>query len=38
MTTKQYLGNAQLKAAGVALQFTKDQIEEFTSSNHIVKS
>lgn len=29
MTTKQYLGNAQLKAAGVALQFTKDQIEEY---------
>ena len=29
MTTKQYLGNAQLKAAGVTLQFTKDQIEEY---------
>ena len=29
MTTKQYLGNAQLKAAGVALQFTKEQIEEY---------
>jgi hypothetical protein len=29
MTTKQYLGNVQLKAAGVTLQFTKDQIEEY---------
>lgn len=29
MTTKQYLGNAQLKAAGVTLQFTKEQIEEY---------
>jgi hypothetical protein len=29
MRTKQYLGNAQLKAAGVALQFTKEQIEEY---------
>jgi hypothetical protein len=29
MSTKQYLGNAQLKAAGVSLQFTKEQIEEY---------
>jgi len=29
MRTKQYLGNAQLKAAGVALQFTKEQVEEY---------
>lgn len=29
MHTKQYLGNAQLKAAGVALQFTKEQVEEY---------
>jgi hypothetical protein len=29
MRTKKYLGNAQLKAAGVALQFTKEQVEEY---------
>ena len=29
MSAKKYLGNAQLKAAGVALQFTKEQIEEY---------
>lgn len=29
MTTKQYLGNAQLKAAGVTLQFTEEQIKEY---------
>jgi len=29
MPTKQYLGNAQLKAAGVVIQFTKDQVEEY---------
>jgi hypothetical protein len=29
MTTKQYLGNANLKAAGVALQFTQDQVQEY---------
>ena len=29
MANKTYLGNAQLKAAGVTLQFTKEQIEEY---------
>ncbi len=29
MSAKQYLGNANLKAAGVPLNFTKDQIEEY---------
>ncbi len=29
MSVKQYLGNANLKAAGVPLNFTKDQIEEY---------
>ena len=29
MRTKEYLGNANLKAAGVSLQFTKEQIEEY---------
>ena len=29
MTTKQYLGNANLKAAGVQLSFTENQIEEY---------
>lgn len=29
MRTTQYLGNANLKAAGVSLQFTKEQIEEY---------
>ena len=29
MSAKQYLGNANLKAAGVPLNFTKEQIEEY---------
>lgn len=29
MSVKQYLGNANLKAAGVPLNFTKEQIEEY---------
>lgn len=29
MTTTQYLGNQNLKAAGVAIDFTKEQIEEY---------
>jgi len=29
MSVKQYLGNANLKAAGVQLNFTKDEIEEY---------
>ena len=29
MTTKSYLGNSLLKASGVPLNFTKDQIEEY---------
>jgi hypothetical protein len=29
MANKTYLGNAQLKSAGVTLQFTKEQIEEY---------
>jgi hypothetical protein len=29
MSSKTYLGNAQLKASGVLLNFTKDQIEEY---------
>jgi hypothetical protein len=29
MTTKQYLGNANLKAAGVTLQFTEEEIQEY---------
>ena len=29
MTTKQYLGNVNLKAAGVQLNFTESQIEEY---------
>ena len=29
MATKNYLGNANLKAIGVQIQFTKDQIDEY---------
>ena len=29
MTAKSYLGNSLLKASGVPLNFTKDQIEEY---------
>ena len=29
MTAKSYLGNSNLKASGVPLNFTKDEIEEY---------
>ena len=29
MATTQYLGNQNLKAAGVAVNFTREQIEEY---------
>ena len=33
MATKTYLGNANLKAIGVDLEFTEDQIQEFRNNN-----
>ena len=34
MRTKQYLGNANLKAAGVQLNFTEHQIEEYVKCSN----